>query len=79
VLGLSQDEFAHGVGLTQKSVHRIEQAAVQPKAQTILMIQGYWHSQGISFEDLKDGGFRLLVGSSVLLRAEGRSSKRGSK
>jgi DNA-binding XRE family transcriptional regulator len=67
VLGLSQDEFAHQVGLTQKSVHRIEQAEVQPKARTIHMIEQFWSSQGISFENLKDGGFRLVVESSVLL------------
>ena len=68
VLGLSQDQFAHQVGLTQKSVHRIEQADVQPKARTILMIENFWSSQGISFESLRDGGFRLIVESSVLLR-----------
>jgi len=68
VLGLSQDQFAHQVGLTQKSVHRIEQADVQPKARTIHMIEQFWSSQGISFENLRDGGFRLVVESSVLLR-----------
>ena len=30
VLGLSQDQFAHQVGLTQKCVHRIEQGVVSP-------------------------------------------------
>jgi DNA-binding XRE family transcriptional regulator len=68
VLGLSQDQFAHEVGLTQKSVHRIEQADVQPKVRTILMIEQFWESQGISFEDLRNGGFRLVVESAVLLR-----------
>jgi DNA-binding XRE family transcriptional regulator len=68
VLGLSQDQLAHQTGLTQKSVHRIEQGDVQPKARTIHMIEQFWSRQGISFEDLKDGGFRLVVDSSVLLR-----------
>ena len=68
VLGLSQDQFAQQVGLTQKSVHRIEQGDVQPKARTVLMIEQFWCGQGISFENLRSGGFRLVVESSVLLR-----------
>jgi transcriptional regulator with XRE-family HTH domain len=68
VLGLSQHQFALQTGLTQKSVHRIEQGDVQPKVRTILMIEQFWSRQGISFEELKDGGFRLIVDSSVLLR-----------
>ncbi len=67
VLGLSQYQFAHQIGLTQKSVHRIEQGDVQPKARTILMIEQFWCRQGISFENLSSGGFRLVVESSVLL------------
>lgn len=66
VLGLNQDQFAFQVGLTQKSVHRIEQGSVQAKARTIHMIEQFWSSQGISFENLRDGGFRLVVESSVL-------------
>ncbi len=68
VLGLSQEEFAQHVGLTQRWVHRIEQADVQPKARTIHMIEQFWRNQGISFENLRDGGFRLVVESAVLLR-----------
>jgi DNA-binding XRE family transcriptional regulator len=67
VLGLSQDQFAKQVGLTQKSVHRIEQADVQPKLRTILMIEQFWSAHGISFENLRSGGFRLVVETSVLL------------
>ncbi|MEA2982443.1 MAG: hypothetical protein QOF09_4266 [Alphaproteobacteria bacterium] len=66
VLGLSQAQFARQIGLTQKSVHRIEQGDVQPKVRTTLMIEQFWCSQGISFENLTDGGFRLVVGSSAL-------------
>jgi DNA-binding XRE family transcriptional regulator len=66
VLGLSQDQFARQVGLTQRSVHRIEHGDVQPKVRTILVIEQFWGRQGISFENLSDGGFRLVVESSVL-------------
>jgi len=68
ILGLSQDQFARGIGLTQKSVHRIEQGTVDPKLQTVLKIQRFWAGQGVFFEDLRDGGFRLVVGSDTLLR-----------
>jgi DNA-binding XRE family transcriptional regulator len=68
VLGLSQDQFARRIGLTQKSVHRIEQGNVEPKLQTILKIQRFWSEQGIAFEELRDGGFRLVVGSGTLLK-----------
>ncbi len=68
VLGLSQDQFAHEIGLTQKSVHRIEQGLVQPHLRTMLKIEQFWCHQGISFENLRTGGFRLVVESDVLLR-----------
>jgi DNA-binding XRE family transcriptional regulator len=67
-LGLSQDQFARRIGLTQKSVHRIEQGNVEPKLQTLLKIQRFWSEQGIAFEELRDGGFRLVVGSGTLLK-----------
>src|SRR5689334_2513170 len=68
VLGLSQDQLARHIGLTQKSVHRIEQGTVQPKLQTIMKIQRFWSEQGISFENLRSGGFRLVVEGDVLLK-----------
>jgi len=68
VLSLSQDQFARRIGLTQKSVHRIEQGSVQPKLQTILKIERFWKQQGISFGSLRSGGFQLVVESDVLLR-----------
>jgi DNA-binding XRE family transcriptional regulator len=67
VLGLSQDQFARQIGLTQKSVHRIEQGDVQPQVRTILTIERFWRDRGISFEKLESGGFRLVVESSVLI------------
>jgi DNA-binding XRE family transcriptional regulator len=68
VLGLSQDQLAHSVGLTQRSIHRIEQGDVQPKLRTILAIEQFLASQGCIFENLRDGSFRLIVDSAVLMR-----------
>jgi DNA-binding XRE family transcriptional regulator len=63
VLAMSQEEFAGQVGLTQKSIHRIEQGAVEPKLRTMLTIERFWSDRGISFEDAPNGGFSLTVDS----------------
>ena len=70
ILSLSQEQFARHIGLTQKSVHRIEQGAVDARLDTVLRIQRFWLRQGIAFENLRDGGFKLIVGSDVLLRSQ---------
>lgn len=67
VLGLSQTEFASQIGLTQKSVHRIEQGAVEPKLRTRRMIEQFWCDSGIGFDDLPDGGFRITVQGPTLI------------
>jgi DNA-binding XRE family transcriptional regulator len=68
LLMLSQDQLAARLGLTQKSVHRIEQGTVDPKLRTQVTVQQFWRDNGIGFEDLPDGGFRLVVKAQVLLR-----------
>jgi DNA-binding XRE family transcriptional regulator len=68
VLGLSQSEFGAAIGLTQKSVHRIERGEVDPKIRSIAKIEQFWAHQGICFEHLRGGGFRLVVESRVLAR-----------
>ncbi len=68
VLMLSQDQLAARLGLTQKSVHRIEQGAVDPKMRTLVTIQQFWRDSGIGFEDLPDGGFRLVIKAQILRR-----------
>jgi DNA-binding XRE family transcriptional regulator len=66
VLGLSQDDLGESVGLTQRSVHRIEQGMVEPRLRTMLAMEQFWIDSGIGFEDLPDGGFRLVVKGSLL-------------
>lgn len=68
VLGLSQAQFAGRIGLTQKSVHRIEQESVEPKLRTVGAIEQFWIDNGLHFEDLDDGGFCLSVDGSALRR-----------
>lgn len=66
VLGVSQDELGELVGLTQRSIHRIEQGQVEPRLRTILTIEQFWNERDIAFEDMPDGGFRLVVKGSLL-------------
>ena len=56
--------------LTQRAVHCIESGAVQPKLRTIRLIQRFWQERGIAFEDLANGGFRLVVDSAVILNLD---------
>ena len=66
VLGLSQDELGELVGLTQRSVHRIEQGLVEARLRTIFTIEQFLNERDLAFEDLPDGGFRLVVKGSLL-------------
>jgi DNA-binding XRE family transcriptional regulator len=66
VLGVSQDELGEQVGLTQRSIHRIEQGLVEPRLRTMLTIEQFWNDRDIAFDDLPDGGFRLVVKGSLL-------------
>lgn len=68
VLGLSQRRFAELIGLTQKSVHRIEHGAVHPSMRTIVRIERFWHEHGVFFEEAENCGFRLVVDAAVLRR-----------
>lgn len=66
ILGLSQTEFGLRIGLTQKSVHRIEQAAVDCKLRTRRAIEQFLRESGLRFDELPDGGFRVVVEAVVL-------------
>lgn len=66
VIGWSQSELAIRVGLTQRSVHKLEQGDTEPRRATVHAIEMFWREQGIEFEDLADGGFRVIVRSRLL-------------
>ena len=76
VLGWSQSEFGFRVGLTQRAIHKIEQGDTEPRRTTIRMIEQIWREEGVEFEDLSDGGFRVSVRSSLLDRAATAGSRR---
>ena len=85
VLGCSQSELAAVVGLTQRSVHKLEQGETEPRRATVYAIEQYWRERGLVFEDLADGGFRvsvrfaLLDGPRTPPRRQGSARVRNSK
>lgn len=68
VLGLSQSEFGDRVGLTQRAIHKLEQGDTEPRRATVHAIEDMWRCEAIDFEDLPEGGFRVVVRSAVFDR-----------
>lgn len=79
VLGWSQSALARHVGMTQRAIHKLEQGETEPRRATILAMETVWREEGLAFEDLADGRFRLTVPPSALVRLEGtrRRSRAG--
>lgn len=76
VLGWSQSELGFRTGLTQRAIHKIEQGDTEPRRTTIRAIEELWRSEGVSFEDLPDGGFRVSVRPALLDRPVTAQSRR---
>ena len=68
VLGWSQSELGFRVGLSQRAVHKIEQGDTEPRRVTVRAIEQIWRDEGIEFEDVDAGGFRVTVRAPVLAR-----------
>jgi transcriptional regulator with XRE-family HTH domain len=76
VLGWSQSELGFRVGLTQRAIHKIEQGETEPRRATVRAIEEVWREEGVEFEDLPDGGFRVSVRPSLLDRPATTHSRR---
>lgn len=76
VLGWSQSELGTHVGLTQRAIHKLEQGNTEPRRATVHAIEEVWRDQGLEFEDLTDGGFRVIIRSSLLDRTAGGTPRR---
>jgi DNA-binding XRE family transcriptional regulator len=68
VLGWSQNELGYRIGLTQRAIHKLEQGDTEPRRSTTRAIEQIWRDEGIEFEDLDGGTFRVTVRSPVLER-----------
>jgi transcriptional regulator with XRE-family HTH domain len=66
VLGWSQNDLALRVGLTQRAIHKLEQGDTEPRRATVRGIEAVWRQEGIEFEDLPDGGFRISIRAPLL-------------
>jgi transcriptional regulator with XRE-family HTH domain len=69
-LGWSQVEFGRRLGMTQRSVHRIEQGHSEPRLTTLLAIEHLLRRAGLKIEHRNDGGFCIVVPASVLEHRE---------
>ena len=58
--GLKQGELATRAGLTQKS-YRIEHGAEVLRRSTVIAIENALKAEGIEFEEVSGGGFKVVV------------------
>jgi ribosome-binding protein aMBF1 (putative translation factor) len=66
ILGWTQRELGHRVSLTQKSVNRMEQGTHDVRRSTVAIVERVLKAEGIEFEDVPGGGFKILVPEGVL-------------
>ncbi|MGN6570947.1 MAG: helix-turn-helix transcriptional regulator [Pseudolabrys sp.] len=79
VLGWSQSEFGFRVGLSQRAIHKIEQGDTEPRRVTMRAIEEIWRDEGIEFEDVDGGGFRVTVRGPVLARPATPKARRARR
>ena len=61
VLGWSQAELARRVGVTQRTMNRLEKSGVDVRRSTSVAIESVLRDEGIVFEPLPKGGFKMIV------------------
>ena len=70
VLGWSQRELGARVSMTQKSIYRMEQGTHDLRRSTVVIVEQALKAEGIEFEELPDGGFKVVVPESILSSLE---------
>ncbi len=68
VLGWSQTDLARRAGLSQRSIYRLELAAVDVRRSTVVALETVFWDAGIGFEQLADGGFSIVVAGPQAIR-----------
>ncbi len=61
ILGWSQTELGRRAGLSQRSIYRLEMAAVDIRRSTVVALETVFARAGIDFEPAADGGFKVVV------------------
>jgi transcriptional regulator with XRE-family HTH domain len=69
-LGWSQRDLARQLGMTQRSVHRIEQARCEPRRATLLAIESVLRKAGLEIQYGFEGGLAINVPAPALQRRE---------
>lgn len=70
-LGWSQGELAKRAGVAPRSIVRLEQGESDVRRSTAVAVEQVLQAEGLSFETLSEGGFRLSVPrKSLAPRAE---------
>ncbi|MGE0565791.1 MAG: helix-turn-helix transcriptional regulator [Pseudolabrys sp.] len=65
-LGWSQHDLARMLGMTQRSIHRIEQGHCEPRRVTVLAIENLLRDAGLSIEFDRDGGVAIAVPAAAM-------------
>ena len=60
VLGWSQTELGNRTGLTQTSIHRIEQGKTDLKHSTFTALERLFTAEGVTFENTEQG-FAIVI------------------
>ena len=61
ILGWSQTELGRRSGLSQRSIYRLEMAAVDIRRSTMVALETVFARAGVDFEPLAGGGFKVVV------------------
>ena len=70
ILGWSQRELGARVSLTQKSIYRMELGTHDLRRSTVVIVEQVLKAEGVEFEDLPGGGFKVVVPEAVLAKHE---------
>ena len=69
-MGWSQSELGARVSMTQKSVYRMELGTHDLRRSTVVMVEQVLKAEGIEFEELPGGGFKVVVPEGILSKLE---------
>ena len=66
ILGWSQRDLGRRVSLTQKSVYKMEQGIQGLRRSTVTIVEQVLNAEGIGFDDMPGGGFKIVVRERTL-------------
>jgi DNA-binding XRE family transcriptional regulator len=75
VLNWSQTDLAARAGLTQHTVHRLEQGTSDIRRSTALAIENVLSEAGVQFEQLPDSGFKIVISGRTLRKVRATARK----